>query len=58
MVGILSRMMHIRAKLETHGKVFGEALNAATFAGILAVKPLWIKLIAQTQCLVLFVQAR
>jgi len=43
--------------LKAHGEVFGEALDTAPFAGVLTVKALWIKLIAQTQCLVLFVQA-
>ena len=31
-----------------HCKVFGEALDATPFARILAVKPLWIKLVAQS----------
>jgi hypothetical protein len=38
-----------------HCKVFGEALDTTPFARILAVKPLWIKLVAQAQRFVLLV---
>ena len=41
-----------------HRKVLWKALNAAPFARILTVKPLWIELITQTQRLILFVQTR
>ena len=47
-----------RAGYEAHGEVFGKALDTTPFTWVLAVKPFWIELIAQTQCLVLFVQAR
>jgi hypothetical protein len=47
--------LHSGARLETYGEVFGEALDTASFARVLAVKPFWIELIAQTQRLVLFV---
>jgi hypothetical protein len=44
-----------RTRMEAHCKVFGEAFNTAPFARILPVKPLWIKLVAQPQRLVLLV---
>lgn len=50
--------LNSRAGHDAHGEVFGEGLDTTPFAGVLAVKPFRIELIAQTQCLVLFVQAR
>ena len=37
--------------------MFGEALDAAPFPGILTVEPLWIELVAQPQRLVFLIQA-
>jgi hypothetical protein len=45
-------------RMKAYCKVFGKALDAASFAWILTVKPLWIKLVAQTQRFVFLVQSR
>jgi hypothetical protein len=39
-------MIIIEPKGEGYCKVFGEALDAAPFPGILTVEPLWIELVA------------
>ena len=44
--------------MEAYCKVFGKAFDAAPLAWILTVKPLWIKLVAQTQRFVFLVQSR
>ena len=44
--------------MKAYCKVFGKALDAASFAWVLTVEPLWIKLVTQTQRFVFFVQSR